>query len=167
MPPIADLDRTDIALLGLLQNNARLSVKELADVIGLAPSSTHGRLSRLRQAGVLRGTHAEVDPRALGVGLEALFMIELSKHERATVDRFLDSMVQVPEVRSALLVTGRYDLVVHVAVRDTTHLKDLAFDRFTSEPAVTRIETSIIFDGRRRYELPVLVSVSDPAVANR
>lgn len=153
--PSADLDRTDVAILGFLQNNARLSVKEIAAEIGLAPSSTHERIKRMRDAGVLLGTHVEVDPKALGVGLEALFMIELSKHERGTVDTFMDDIVKVPELRFAFLVTGRYDLVVHVVVRDTQHLKDLALDQFTNRPGVTRIETSIIFDARRRYELPV------------
>jgi DNA-binding Lrp family transcriptional regulator len=152
----AALDRTDIQILGLLQNDARLSMKEIAAAVGLAPSSAHGRVRQLREAGVLRGVHADVDPKALGVGLEALFMIELSKHERGTVDRFLDEVVEVPEVRFVFLVTGRYDLVVHVMVRDTAHLRDLAFDRFTNRPGVTRIETSIIFDARRRHALPVL-----------
>ncbi len=156
MASSAALDRTDIAILGFLQNNARLSVKEIAAEIGLAASSTHERIKRLRDTGVLLRTHVEVDPKALGIGLEALFMIELSKHERGTVDSFLDDVVRVPEVRFAFLVTGRYDLVVHVVVRDTTHLKDLALDQFTNRPGVTRIETSIIFDARRRYELPVL-----------
>lgn len=109
----------------------------------------------MRDTGILRGTHVEVDPKALGIGLEALFMIELSKHERGTVDQFMDYVVGVPEVRSAFLVTGRYDLIVHVVVQDTRHLKDLALDQFTNRPGVTRIETSIIFDARRRYELPV------------
>jgi len=151
----AGLDRMDVAILGLLQNNARLSVKEIAGEVALAPSSTHERIKRMRDSGVLRGAHAEVDPKALGVGLEALFMIELSKHKRGTVDRFMDDIAQVPEVRFAFLVTGRYDVVVHVVVRDTQHLKDLALDRFTNRPGVTRIETSIIFEARRRYQLPV------------
>ena len=155
MPSSPALDRTDIAILGLLQNNARLSVKEIAATVGLAPSSAHGRIKQLRDSGVLRGAHVDVDPKALGIGLEALFMIELSKHERGIVDRFLDDVVDVPEVRFAFLVTGRYDLVVHVVVRDMQHLKDLALDNFTNRPGVTRIETSIIFDARRRYELPV------------
>ncbi|GJE80432.1 DNA-binding transcriptional activator DecR [Methylorubrum thiocyanatum] len=103
--------------------------------------------------------HADVDPQALGIGLEALFMIELAKHERSTVDTFMDDIVEVPEVRSAFLVTGRYDLVVHVLVRDTRHLKDLALDHFTNRPGVTRIETSIIFDARRRSALPVFRSL--------
>jgi DNA-binding Lrp family transcriptional regulator len=154
------LDRTDVAILGMLQKNAWLSVKEIAAAVGLAPSSTHARIKQLRDAGVLRGAHVDVDPKALGIGLEALFMIELSKHERSTVDRFLEEVVEVPEVRFAFLVTGRYDLVVHVVVRDTQHLKDLALDQFTNHVAVTRIETSIIFDARRRSALPVLTPKS-------
>lgn len=155
MHAIAGLDRTDRAILRLLQNDARLSVKELASRVGLAPSSVHGRIRQLRTSGVLRGAHAEVDPRAFGIGLEALLMIGLSKHERETVDRFLDDTIALPEVRAAFLVSGRYDVVVHVSVRDTQHLKDLALDHFTSRPAVTRIETSIIFEARRQHALPV------------
>lgn len=151
----AAIDQTDVGILALLQNNARLSVKEIASRIGLAPSSTHERIRRLWQSGILRGTHVEVDPKALGIGLEALFMIGLAKHTRETVDELMDGLVEVPEVRSAFLVTGRYDLVVHVVVRGTQHLKDLALDQFTNRPGVTRIETSIIFDSRKRYAMPV------------
>ncbi len=147
----------DIAILGLLQNNARLSVKEIGAQVGLAPSSTHERIRRMRDVGVLRGMHVEVEPKALGIGLEALFMIELAKHKRSTVDRFMDEIVKVPEVRFAFLVTGRYDVVAHVVVRDMQHLKDLALDQFTNNPGVTRVETSIIFEARRRHALPVLL----------
>jgi DNA-binding Lrp family transcriptional regulator len=152
------LDRTDFSILGLLQKNARLSVKEIADAVGLAPSSTHGRIRQLRESGVIRGAHVDIDPKILGIGLEALFMIGLAKHERSTVDALLDALVDVPEVRFAYLVTGRHDLVVHVVVRDTEHLKDLAFDQFTNRPGVVRIETSIIYDVRRRHELPMFNS---------
>lgn len=136
------LDRTDFGILRLLQNNASLSNKQIAAAVGLAPSSAHERLKRLRDDGVLRGTHADVEPKAMGVGLEALFLIELSKHERGGVDRFMAEVVEIPEVRSAFLITGRYDFVVHVVARDMRHLKDLALDRFTNRPGVTRIETS-------------------------
>lgn len=150
------LDRIDAEILRLLQNDARLSNKQLAAAVGLAPSSVHDRIKRLWAEGVLTGLHAAVAPQAMGVGLEALLMIELAKHERDTVDQFMEDIVEIPEVRSAHLITGRYDLVVHVAVRDTRHLKDLALDRFTNRPGVTRIETSIIYETRTRYELPHL-----------
>lgn len=150
------LDRTDFGILKLLQQNARLSNKQIAAEIGLAPSSAHERVRRLRDDGVLRGAYADVDPKAFGIGLEALFMIELAKHERGGVDRFLAEVADIPEVRSAFLITGRWDFVVHVVARDMQHLKDLALDGFTNRPGVTRIETSIIFEARTRHALPEL-----------
>ena len=150
------LDRTDFGILRLLQNNASLSNKEIAASVGLAPSSAHERLKRLRDDGVLRGAHADVDPKAMGLGLEALLLIGLAKHERGDVDRFMNEVVDIPEVRSAFLITGRWDFVVHVVARDTQHLKDLALDSFTNRPGVTRIETSIVFEARVRHELPQL-----------
>lgn len=152
------LDRIDAELVRLLQNDARLSNKQLAAAVGLAASSVHDRVRRLWSEGVLTGSHVEVAPQALGVGLEALLMIELAKHERATVDRFMEDIVDIPEVRSAHLITGRYDLIVHVVARDTRHLKDLALDHFTSRSGVTRIETSIIYETRHKHELPQLAS---------
>lgn len=152
-----DLDRTDIEILRLLQNNARLSVKVIASHIGLAASSTHERIKKLWDEGILLGAHAEVDPVAFGAGLEALLMIGFSKHKRSNVDRFLSEVTDIPEVCSAFLVTGRYDVIVHVLARSTTHLKDLAFDQFTSRPGVTRIETSIIYEHRKQHVVPLLV----------
>lgn len=150
------IDRIDAEILRLLQNDARLSNKQLAAAIGLAPSSVHDRLKRLWRDGVLTGLHANVEPKVMGVGLEALLLIGLAKHERATVDHLMVEVVKIPEVRSAHLITGRYDLVVHVVARDTRHLKDIALDQFTSRPEVTRIETSIIFETKTKHELPIL-----------
>jgi len=87
---------------------------------------------------------------------EALFLIGLAKHDRAAVDRFMAEVAEIPEVRSAFLITGRYDFIVHVVARDMQHLKDLALGRFTNRPGVTRIETSIIHEARARHELPQL-----------
>jgi DNA-binding Lrp family transcriptional regulator len=151
------LDRIDFALIALLQNDVRTSNKDLAARVGLAPSSCHERIKRLWSEDVLTGAHAVVDPKHMGVGIEALLFIELAKHERATVDTFMADVVTIPEVRSAYLITGRHDLVVHVVARDMAHLKELALDNFTNRPSVTRIETSIIFERRSRSEVPLLL----------
>ena len=150
-----DLDRTDFEILRLLQKDARLTNKELASAVELAPSSTHERVKRLWDVGVLRGLHAEVDLHALGIGIEALLMVELSKHKRSNVDAFMQGVGEIPEVRAAFLLTGRWDVVVHVVARDMVHLKDLALDKFTNKPGVTRIETAIIYDAKRRHEVPL------------
>jgi len=154
------IDRTDFTILQLLQKNARLSNKEIAVAIGLAPSSCHERLKRLQASGILRGAHADIDFRAVGLNLEALFFIELAKHERSIVDQFMNETQLIPEVRRAFLVTGRHDMVVHVAVRDMEHLRNLALDHFTNRPVVVRIETSVVFDSRVRYEIDFAELVS-------
>lgn len=59
---------------------------------------------------------------------EALFFIELAKHERTVADRFLNETEFIPEVRQAFLVSGRYDLIVQAAVKHIEHLRNLAFD---------------------------------------
>ena len=156
---MTELDQIDFGLLRLLQNNARMSNKELAAAVGLAPSSCHERVKRLWQEGVLLGVHTDVASAVLGVGLEALLMIELAKHKRQTVDSFMRDVVRIPEVRSAFLISGQYDLIVHVVARDTVHLKNLALDEFTSRPGVNRIETSIIFEAAYRRDLPNLHSL--------
>jgi len=147
------LDRTDVEILRLLQKDARKTNKELASAVDLAPSSCHERLKRLRSCGVLKGAHADVDLSAFGYELEALLFIALAKHTREIVDDFLREVVEIPEVRSAFLVTGRHDIVVHVVARDMRHLKDLALDRFTNRPGVTQIETSVVYEKAYRYDL--------------
>ena len=91
------LDRIDRAILVALQQNARLTNKELAARVGLAESSCHERVKRLMQGGVLRGFHADVDPRVLGTGLQALVAVRLARHTSAAVASFRQAMLDLPE----------------------------------------------------------------------
>lgn len=105
---------------------------------------------------MIRSAHTTVDPRAVGLGLEALAFIKLAKYERAIINQFMDEMASIPEVRSVFLVNGRYDVILHIVVKDVDHLRNLGLDRITSQPVVVNIETSIVYDSRAKYELPIL-----------
>jgi DNA-binding Lrp family transcriptional regulator len=149
------LDRIDHDILGLLQNNARLTNKELAAAVGLSPSSCLARVQRLIRDEVIRGFHAKVDPRALGIGLEALVFVRLARHTREVVTAAWDELEAMPEVRDIFYVAGSHDLVVHVVAKDVEHLRTLVADRFGGE-TVSHIETALIFQHRRRPRLPDL-----------
>lgn len=149
-----DLDRTDCEILELLQNDARLSNKELAARVGLAPSSCLARVQRLRSAGILKGAHAEVDPGALGIALQALIAVQLRQHSRAQVKAFWKHVLGLPEVLAVYHVAGAHDFQVHVAVRDAHHLRDLALDAFTTRSEVAHIQTSLIFEWAKKPGLP-------------
>ncbi|WP_179297928.1 Lrp/AsnC family transcriptional regulator [Mesorhizobium carmichaelinearum] len=155
MTQLTGLDRTDFALMALLQEDAWLSTKELAASVGLAPSSVHERLKRLRSIGVLHGAHAHIDSAKVGFEVEALLMIEMAKHDRDLVDEVLHKLSAIPEVRSVYVISGRFDLVVHVVAKNIRALKDLALDRLTRGMGISKIETSIIFESRRHWGLPI------------
>ena len=82
------LDRIDMKILRALQNDARLSNKELAGIVGLAPSSCLERVRRLRKEKILLGSHARIEPSAVGIGLQAMIAVQLGQHSRDIVQRF-------------------------------------------------------------------------------
>jgi DNA-binding Lrp family transcriptional regulator len=151
------LDRTDRRIVEVLQNNARLSNKEVAAAVGIAPSTCSERLRRLEDDAVVRGYHAEVDPRVLGVGLRAVLSIRLRRHAATEVDTFWRTAAAMPEVIGLWHVAGATDFMVHVVVRDADHLRDLAVKSFTGLPEVAHIETSLVFAHFERGRLPDLL----------
>ncbi|WP_259782025.1 Lrp/AsnC family transcriptional regulator [Aestuariispira ectoiniformans] len=146
MSVIGRLDRTDFRILTILQENAWTSTKELAARINLSLSATSQRVKTLKDEGHLIAAHAVVNEKTMNMRLEALILIQLDKHDGSVVEEFLEEIIAIPEVKSAFLITGRYDIVVNVGVCDTDHLKQLAFECFTNRPYITKIETSLVYD---------------------
>lgn len=148
------LDRIDYALLRLLRKNARLPNKDLAARVGIAPSTSLERVRRLREEKVLLGYHAEIAPKALGIGLQAMVAVRLARHSRALVDGFHRHVLTQPEVLACYHVAGADDFLVHVGVRDSEHLRNFTLTAFTEREEVAHIETRLIFEYQRNVELP-------------
>ncbi len=145
----ARLDRIDREILVALANNARLSNKELAARVGLAPSSALERVRRLTRERWLRGFHADVDPRAFGLDLEAIIAVRLKQHSRDQFEAFRAYVQTLAEVVAAYHMAGEDDFLVHVRVRDADHLRDFAIDAFTTRPEVGHLETALVFEHLR------------------
>jgi len=151
-----ELDGVDLEILRLLQRNARLPNKRLAEKVGIAPSTCLERVRRLVAGGVILGFHAEVDPEALGIGLQAMIAVRLRQHSRDLVESFREYALSLPEILAVFHVAGANDFLVHVSARDANHLRDLALDAFTTRPEVVHLETYLIFDFSTSAELPNL-----------
>lgn len=149
-----DLDRTDRRLLQLLQEDGRRSYKELGGSVGLAPSTVHGRVQRLRDGGALRGIRAEIDDAVMGVTLQAMVFVELETQASKASLGFRDTATTWSEVRSLYEVAGRFDYLLHVGARDSNHLRAFRNDRLAAHPAVRSIETALIFDHWRSPAAP-------------
>ncbi len=155
------LDRTDCKIIAALQKNGRLSNKELAARAGIAPSTCVLRLRRLLEGGVLRGIHADVDARSMGVGLQAVVAVRLQRHSRELVEAFRAHALRLPEVMSLYHMAGENDFLIHVAVRDSEHLRELALTAFTNREEVAHIQTSLIFEHVAGHQLPSYVVPED------
>ena len=148
------MDRIDSSIIVQLQKNARLSNKELAAAVGLSPSACLERVRRLQRDGILSGFHAEVNPAELGIGLQVFVSVRLQKHSRDVVDAFRSHVVTSPEVVAVYHVAGESDFLVHVAVRDAEHLRNLTLDGFTTRTEVARLNTALIYEHAMIFELP-------------
>lgn len=148
------LDRIDHEILSLLRNNARISNKEIAGKVGLAASTCLVRIRVLQTSGVIEGFHAEIDPRVLGVGIQAMIAVRLIRHFKPDVDAFRRHALGLPEVVQLYHVAGPIDFLVHVWAKNSDHLRELAMTAFTSRKEVSHIETELIFEHIRSAELP-------------
>lgn len=149
-----NVDRIDREILASLQADGRLSNKDLAAVTGIAPSTCLERVRRLRSIGAIQGIHAEVDPKALGIGLQAMIQVRLSQHAEISFERLKSGLLEVEEVIAVYLVAGALDALIHVAVRDVDHLRRLVGEKLTSRRDMAHIETSLIFEHSRKPQLP-------------
>ena len=148
------LDRTDYGILRCLQQDARISNKDLAERNGISPSTCLERVRRLRTQRVIRGFHAEIDHQVLGIGVEAMIAVRLNQHAQVSFDKLRDDLLKIPEVLTVYVLGGPDDFLVHAAVRDVSHLRELVCDTFTARPDVAHVETSLIFESARRTVLP-------------
>ncbi|HEX7048462.1 MAG TPA: Lrp/AsnC family transcriptional regulator [Gammaproteobacteria bacterium] len=156
-----NFDETDLAILRLLRNDARISNKSLAAKTGIAPSTCLARVRRLERKGVIAGYHAELNPAAVGVRIQAMIGVRMVRHVRADVEAFRAHAMAQKETVAIYNVAGADDFLVHVAARDTEHLHQMVLFIFTERPEVAHVETRLIFEQARTEGFPLYAALPD------
>ena len=148
------LDKTDIAILTALYKDARMSNKDVAELVGLAPSSCLERIKKLQSEQVIKGAQLNVDFQALGGNIQVMISIRLSDHSRPTIDTFQKQLALLPEVISLYHMGGENDFLLHASLSDTEHLRDFVFNAITARNEVNHVETALIFNKSNGTVLP-------------
>src|SRR5213080_1803385 len=139
-------DDIDRRLLRELASDARLPNNALARRVGIAPSTCLGRVRALRQSGVIRGYHADIDPAALGRPIQAMIAVRLQSHARGHIPDFMAKIATLPEVLNVFFLGGADDFHVHIAATSTDNLRDFVVVNLSGDPDVALTETNLIFE---------------------
>jgi DNA-binding Lrp family transcriptional regulator len=138
------LDAIDRSLLDVLQRDGRISIQQLADRVGLSRAATYARVRRLESSGVIARYAAVVDPQAAGFDLLCFIGVRVAVHSHDVVERTREALAALPEVLECHHVTGQFDYLLKVALRNRAELERFIVERLTTVPGIERINTSLV-----------------------
>lgn len=139
----SQLDAYDRKIVDLLLADGRLPVTEIAARIGLSKTPTQTRLARLREAGVIRGFRAVVDPAKLGRDHVAFVEVKLTDTTEAALRRFSAAVMAVPEIEQCHMIAGAFDYLLKVRTRDMRDYRRVLGEVVSGLPHVGQSSTHV------------------------
>ena len=141
--PAFSPDPTDIKILNLLQENAKLSNVELASRVNLSPSPCLARVRALEQAAIISRYVTLLDPIRIGLGLSVFIQIGLERQVERDLEDFQAAIATYPEVMECYLMTGDFDYLIRVVVNDVQALERFILDKLTKISGLSNIKSSL------------------------
>jgi Lrp/AsnC family leucine-responsive transcriptional regulator len=146
----AELDKIDLQILKILQENGRITNLQLSNEIGLSPAPTLERVRKLENAEYIKSYHAVVDEEKLGLGIKTFIQVSLDFHKSNTIEIFLEAIQKIKEVTECHHVTGQCDFLLKVYVRDIKLYEQLIMDKISRIPVVKTFQTMMIMSTSKR-----------------
>ena len=140
---VENLDATDKLILQLLEEDARISISDIAEKVHLSATPCARRIKRLEISGVITGYHAQIDAQKLGYRLALFIAVSMDKHTAERFAEFEQKIQSFDEVVSCSIVTGRSeDYLLKVMVRDMAHYEEFLLHRLNRIEGVSQVHTS-------------------------
>ena len=138
------MDDLDLEILDRLQANARLSNAELARSVNLSPPAVHARVRRLENDGLIVRYEAVIDREKAGFDLICFVQVGLAAHQVDQVQRVHDAISMMTEVLECHHVTGDFDFLLKVALRNRQDLHHFVVEQLVTIPGISRVSTSVV-----------------------
>src|SRR5688572_32250913 len=149
------MDALDRKILSVLQSNARASLQEVGQAVGLSTSPCWERIRKLEQAGVIEGYTVSLNAQALDLNDTVLVQVTLDSHSDNTLEKFGETLASIPEVIEAYLVSGDYDYLLRVAVRDTRDYERLLREKLYRIKGIRHSKSSFVLRTLKKADLPL------------
>lgn len=146
MAEIAQLDRMDRNILSALGAEARLSMAELAEKVGLSKTPVQARVRRLEKDGIIRGYSAVIDRERIGEGHVAFVQVKLSDTRSAALDAFNRAVHAVPEIEQCHMMAASFDYLLKVRTKDIASYRRVLGERISALPHVAQTSTFVAME---------------------
>ena len=156
---MTDLDALDVRILNILQENARITMLELAEQVGLSPTPCARRVKRLEDDGLIQRYVTLLDEKKAGLDLSVFISVRLRNQTAETIDKFDRSVRSMPEITECYLVSGAHDYLLHLRVADVAALRDFLRERLVTIEGIAETESSIVLD-KVKYTTALTLSES-------
>ena len=149
------LDKFDVGILKVLQGDARASLQDISQRVGLSPTPCWNRIRKMEADGVIQGYTVRIDPAAIGFSETVIVQVTLESHTDETLYEFGKTLEQIPEVLEAYLVSGDYDYYIRIAVKDTRDYERLLRERLYRIPGIRHSKSSFVLRTLKESLIPL------------
>ena len=149
------MDAIDRKILKVLQADARASLQQVGQAVGLSASPCWERIRKMEAAGVIEGYTVRLNAQALGLNDTVLVQLTLDSHTDNTLEKFGEVLATIPEVIEAYLVSGEYDYLLRVAVKDTRDYERLLREKLYKIKGIRHSKSSFVLRTMKKADLPI------------
>ncbi|MCJ8208224.1 Lrp/AsnC family transcriptional regulator [Mucilaginibacter sp. RS28] len=147
---LSKLDQTDLQILQLLQQNARLTNKEIGERLNKTATPIYERIKRLQEQGYIKGYVAVLDHKKVDRGLMAFTHIQLKDHSNEALCIFVEQMARFDEVLECYQMSGEYDFILRVAVKDLDTYHDFLVNKVFKVVPLGSVQTTFVLKETKR-----------------
>jgi Lrp/AsnC family leucine-responsive transcriptional regulator len=149
------MDKIDRKILSELQRNGRASLQEISQAVGLSSTPCWTRMKRMEESGVIERYTVNLNAEALGLGETVMVQVTLDSHSDNTLEKFGEILASIPEVVEAYLVSGEYDYLLRIAVKDTKDYERLLREKLYRIKGIRHSKSNFVLRTLKKADLPI------------
>lgn len=135
------LDKTDLQILKILQDNSKITNLDLSKNIGLSPAPTLERVKKLEQSGIVQSYHALVDPQSIGLNVKTFVLVSLAWQKENALNNFMEKIKAIKEITECYIITGEADFLIKIICKDIPTYEQLLFKTLSQIEEIERLKT--------------------------
>ena len=150
-----NLDKFDLQILSILNRDSRSSLQDISLQVGLSTTPCWTRIKRMEIDGVIQGYTVRIDPAAIGFSETVMVQVTLENHSDDTLFKFGKALEDIPEVLDAYLISGDYDYLIRLAVRDTRDYERLLREQLYKLPGIRHSKSRFVLRRLKESTIPL------------